>query len=241
MRRSRPSCRGAGRRQTLVSVRSEIWLGGHGQNPHGGAVATGNPQRQGHEEGATRGQILVGDEVDQDLDLGPLESPKTVCSTVPPTSAQLWVRRPESLLRMCMHVRQLFDSTSSTYTYLLVDRPTNSAAIIDSVREQNQRDLRLINELGLTLEYVLETHVHADHITGAAALRKATGAKVGVGAGGADHTDVELSGGDLLELGAARIEVLATPGHDGRDLRIAMVRASRRSATQSGWHWRLPG
>lgn len=65
-----------------------------------------------------------------------------------------------------MNMRQLFDRDSSTYSYLLWDEPTLQAIIIDPVLEQSQRDIQLIKELGLSLIYSLETHIHADHITG---------------------------------------------------------------------------
>ena len=62
--------------------------------------------------------------------------------------------------------RQLFDLESSTYTYLLADETTREAVIIDPVLEQVDRDLAFVAELGLTLRFALDTHVHADHITG---------------------------------------------------------------------------
>ena len=68
-----------------------------------------------------------------------------------------------------MIFRQLMDSVSSTYTYLLAD--AGEAVLIDSVFERVRRDSSLLHELGLTLRYTLETHVHADHVTGAWALR----------------------------------------------------------------------
>ena len=71
---------------------------------------------------------------------------------------------------------QLFDIESSTFTYFLVDRATREAMAIDSVDRQVERDLSLIKRLGLTLRYALETHAHADHVTGAARLIAATGA-----------------------------------------------------------------
>jgi sulfur dioxygenase len=67
--------------------------------------------------------------------------------------------------------RQLFDPPSSTYTYLLADRHGGKAVIIDPVFEQVRRDAALIEELGLTVVYSLETHVHADHVTGAWLLK----------------------------------------------------------------------
>ena len=71
-----------------------------------------------------------------------------------------------------MFFKQLFDPDSSTYTYLIADDATHEAVIIDPVIEQVERDLKLIREHGLKLKYALETHVHADHITAAQALKK---------------------------------------------------------------------
>ena len=71
--------------------------------------------------------------------------------------------------------RQLFDPASSTYTYLLADGRSGAAVIIDPVFEQVRRDAALIEELGLRLTFSLETHVHADHVTGAWMLKRRTG------------------------------------------------------------------
>jgi sulfur dioxygenase len=112
-----------------------------------------------------------------------------------------------------MLIRQLFDASSSTYTYLLAERPGGTAALIDPVLEQVDRDLTLLRELGLTLSYVLDTHVHADHVTAAGALRERTGAKTCGSAAGAPCVDVHLGHGDVIRLGEVRITALATPGH----------------------------
>jgi sulfur dioxygenase len=74
-----------------------------------------------------------------------------------------------------MLFRQLFDPRSSTFTYLLADEESRVAVMIDPVFEQAARDAALLRELGLDLRYTLETHVHADHVTGAARLREALG------------------------------------------------------------------
>ena len=71
--------------------------------------------------------------------------------------------------------RQLFDQQSSTYTYLLGDGESGEAILIDPVFEQARRDKALITELGLTLLATLDTHVHADHVTGASLLRQSLG------------------------------------------------------------------
>ncbi len=112
-----------------------------------------------------------------------------------------------------MIFRQLFDAESSTYTYLLADLATREAVLIDPVREQVERDLKMLGELGLRLIYVLDTHVHADHVTGAGALRERTGARTVVGAHVAPCADIHVRHGDLLRVGALEIRVLATPGH----------------------------
>lgn len=110
--------------------------------------------------------------------------------------------------------RQLFDYDTWTYTYLLADAQTREAVLIDTVIEQAPRDLQLIEELGLKLKYVLDTHVHADHITGAEEIRKATGAKTGVGAAAeVACADLALKEGDEIPFGRFRLKVLATPGH----------------------------
>ncbi|MCE9668661.1 MBL fold metallo-hydrolase [Myxococcus stipitatus] len=112
-----------------------------------------------------------------------------------------------------MLFRQLFDAESSTYTYLLADLATRQAVLIDPVLEQVERDLQLITELGLTLAVVLETHVHADHVTGAGRLRERTGAKVMASSRGAPCVDRHLNDGDVVRVGELELRVLGTPGH----------------------------
>lgn len=113
-----------------------------------------------------------------------------------------------------MIFRQLFDRESCTYTYLLGDPATREAALVDTVSEHVARDLGLIEELGLKLTSIFETHVHADHVTGAGELRKRTGAVCHVPRlGGAPCADVPLGDGDEVSVGAVRLRVLATPGH----------------------------
>jgi sulfur dioxygenase len=109
---------------------------------------------------------------------------------------------------------QLFEAESSTYTYIIADKKSKEAAIIDPVLETVDRDLKLIEELGLRLMYVLDTHIHADHITGAGEIRKRTQAKTAVSQEAAvDCVDIPLEDGQELLLGEKKIKVIATPGH----------------------------
>lgn len=109
---------------------------------------------------------------------------------------------------------QLFDNETSTYTYLLGDPLTKEAIILDPVLEMVERDLQLLTELGLHLKYILETHVHADHITGAGELRKRTGAKIGISAASPTNCqDLALTDGQELKFGNNILKVLSTPGH----------------------------
>lgn len=111
-------------------------------------------------------------------------------------------------------VRQLFNHESWTYSYLVFDPFSLEAVCIDPVLEQHKRDLNLIRELGLTLCYVLETHFHTDHQTGAEQLVEATGAKMAMGRNtGSDEADLLLDDGQELRFGAFVIKALATPGH----------------------------
>jgi sulfur dioxygenase len=112
-----------------------------------------------------------------------------------------------------MFLEQLFDRASSTFTYLLAETNSRLAALIDPVLEQVDRDLGLIDELGFVLTHVLETHVHADHVTAASELRGRRGARTHGSARGAPCIDVQLAHGDVVMLGDLSITALATPGH----------------------------
>jgi glyoxylase-like metal-dependent hydrolase (beta-lactamase superfamily II) len=113
-----------------------------------------------------------------------------------------------------MIFRQLFEPQSSAYTYLLACEETREAALIDPVLETVARDLALLNELGLTLKYTLETHIHADHVTGAARLRDETGSQVGVPErSGAELVDLPIRESEPVSIGGLRLEPLYTPGH----------------------------
>ena len=113
---------------------------------------------------------------------------------------------------MSVLLRQLFDAQSSTYTYLIADPASGQAALVDPVLEQLERDITLLQELGLSLSLCLETHLHADHITAAGQLRQRTGCRLVVpAAAGLRGADQLLRGQERLPLGAITIEAIATP------------------------------
>lgn len=112
--------------------------------------------------------------------------------------------------------RQLFDAASSTYTYLLGCETTRQAVLIDPVFEQHLRDKALVDELGLTLQATLDTHCHADHVTGAWLMQQATGCRIGVSRRYGDAmqgADLLLDDGDRVVFGRQHLDVRATPGH----------------------------
>ena len=113
-----------------------------------------------------------------------------------------------------MNIRQLFDYDTWTFTYLLWSNESNEALLIDPVLEQVERDLSLIKKLGLSLKLVLETHVHADHITGASLLKEKTGARICYGSKtGVKGADMMFDDGHVLNFSGHDIHVLHTPGH----------------------------
>ncbi|CAH2036587.1 unnamed protein product [Thlaspi arvense] len=112
--------------------------------------------------------------------------------------------------------RQLFEKESSTYTYLLADvsHPDKPALLIDPVDKTVDRDLNLINELGLKLIYAMNTHVHADHVTGTGLLKtKVPGVKSLISKASGSKADMFLEPGDKVTIGDIYLEVRATPGH----------------------------
>jgi sulfur dioxygenase len=113
-----------------------------------------------------------------------------------------------------MFQRQLLDPETSTWTYLLADRETGAAVLIDPVIEQVDRDLALLRELDLRLVWAVDTHVHADHITALGTLRQRTGCNTGISErSGNGCADVMLREGDRVTFGRHALEVRETPGH----------------------------
>ncbi len=113
-----------------------------------------------------------------------------------------------------MLFRQLFDKQSSTYTYLIADPNTREAVLVDPVLEQINRDLVILEELGLNLRYCLETHIHADHITATSKLREKTGC-LGIVPKNANAlcADRYIKDQEILQIGEVSIKAIATPGH----------------------------
>ena len=113
-----------------------------------------------------------------------------------------------------MIFRQLFDSVSGTYSYLLASRRGGEALIIDPVLEKVDRYLQLIRELDLKLVKAVDTHLHADHITGLGALRDRTHCITVMGEHTkADVVSMRLAEGDKLTIEGVALDVLYTPGH----------------------------
>lgn len=110
--------------------------------------------------------------------------------------------------------RQFFEKESSTYSYLLADAHTKDALLIDPVLETIERDAQYVRELGLSLRYCLNTHMHADHITGSGLLKKyfPDCKSVIAEAAGAD-ADIKVNDGDRVVFGQRYLTMLATPGH----------------------------
>jgi glyoxylase-like metal-dependent hydrolase (beta-lactamase superfamily II) len=113
-----------------------------------------------------------------------------------------------------MIFRQLFDQTSSTYSYLLASRKGGEALIIDPVLERVDRYLQLVRELDLKLVKAVDTHIHADHITGLGALRDRTHCITVMGEQArVDVVSMRVTEGDKLTIEGLALDVLYTPGH----------------------------
>jgi len=111
--------------------------------------------------------------------------------------------------------RQLFEKESSTYTYLLADNQSREAVIIDPVDETKDRDISIIEELDLDLKYILETHIHADHITSSCPLKnRFKDAKIVLAKGNPVYcADLFLEDGEIINFGNFELKGIKTPGH----------------------------
>jgi sulfur dioxygenase len=113
-----------------------------------------------------------------------------------------------------MIFRQMFDSTSGTYSYLLASRKGGEALIIDPVLEKVDRYVRLLEELDLKLVKAIDTHLHADHITGLGELHERTQCVTVMGRESkADVVAMRVSDGDRIDLDGLSLGVIYTPGH----------------------------
>lgn len=113
-----------------------------------------------------------------------------------------------------MIFKQLFEPDSSTYTYLVSCPETGKTALIDPVLDTVERDLAQLQEMGLTLDFSLDTHVHADHLTGAMRLRELSGSRIAYPAMvEAACVDIGVREGEPFTLGSITIHPLYTPGH----------------------------
>ncbi len=114
-----------------------------------------------------------------------------------------------------MIFKQLFDKDTWAYTYLIADPISKEAVFIDPVNTDIDEYMAMLEKEGLTLKYVLETHVHADHITAGGLLRQRVGAQTAVSSlCGAETADIQMKDGDIFELGEdEQIKTIATPGH----------------------------
>ncbi len=113
-----------------------------------------------------------------------------------------------------MFFRQFFDSTSGTYSYLLADKNTSEAVFIDPVREKTESYLTFISELKLHLIATLDTHTHADHITGSSELSVKTGCRIIIGKDSlAQGASDIISDGEFIRFGQHQLQAIATPGH----------------------------
>ena len=113
-----------------------------------------------------------------------------------------------------MIFRQLFEPDSSTYTYLLSCPDTGKTVLIDPVLDTAQRDADLLQQMGLRLDYTLDTHIHADHLTGARRLKQLTGSQIAYPA--IDElpcADIGVEEGKVFRVGQIEIHPLFTPGH----------------------------
>ena len=129
-------------------------------------------------------------------------------------STQFNIRGFSNMMGSNFAVRQLFDRESCTYTYLLIDTPSKEAVLIDPVIELAERDANLVKELDLKLKYVINTHVHADHITGTGRLKKLVpGCQSIISKNSKGQADILMVDGEQIKFGDQSICLRETPGH----------------------------
>lgn len=123
-----------------------------------------------------------------------------------------------------MLFRQLFDAESSTYTYLIAGRAGGEALLIDPVETKAGLYLSLLDELGLTLAFAADTHIHADHVSALGVLRTATGCATLMGRHSpADCVTRRLEDNETFELDGLQLRAIFTPGHTGCSICLVMA------------------
>jgi sulfur dioxygenase len=128
-----------------------------------------------------------------------------------------------------MIFRQLFERESSTYTYLIADEQTRQALLIDPVKSELNGYLQLLRELDLRLEQVVETHIHADHVTAAGSLRTATGCRTLLGEPTpSECVSATFREGDRFNVGNLTLQVMYTPGHTSDSYSFLLETGNRR-------------
>jgi sulfur dioxygenase len=111
-------------------------------------------------------------------------------------------------------IKQFFDDECSAFTYIVYDSQTKDALIIDPVKRQIERDIAFIRENELSLKLILDTHIHADHVTSSGKMKELTGTKIGYNNQiNVKNADVPLHDGQVYEAGSISIKVMHTPGH----------------------------
>ena len=113
-----------------------------------------------------------------------------------------------------MLFHQLFDKNSSTYTYLIASAKGREALIIDPVLENIEQYIKLLNELGLKLVKVIDTHIHADHITAASKLKNKTNCSTIMGEHTPSNTvEIKVKDNEIIYIDKLKVKVIYTPGH----------------------------
>ena len=113
-----------------------------------------------------------------------------------------------------MIFKQVFDTKSSTYTYIIASSKGREAVIIDPVIENVESYIRLLNELDLKLVKVIDTHIHADHVTGASKLKQATNCFTIMGEHTpADSVEIKVKDDEIIKIDQIEIKAMYTPGH----------------------------